>query len=89
MKQFFDVDQIISDATYKESFLIPTLLTSLDEAVKWKKENKNPQQVQENLFMLSTQLEILKKDYPMDSITEESSLEEQRKYLEQISGFFR
>ncbi len=85
MKEFFDIDQLISDATYKESFLIPILLTSLDEAVKWEKENKNPEQVKANLTMLSTQMEILQRDYPMDSITKESSLEEQREYLEQLT----
>ncbi len=41
MQQFFDIDQQISDATYKESFLIPTLLTSVDESIKWKREEKN------------------------------------------------
>ena len=67
MKQFFDIDQQISDATYMESFLIPQLLTSLDEAVKWEKEGKNPGQVAANLAMLSTELERLQKVYPTAS----------------------
>ncbi len=85
MKQFFDIDQQISDASYKESFLVPTLITSLDEAIKWTRENKNPEQVLANRTMLSKQLEILKHQYPSIAFPgDETDLEASRVYLEQV-----
>ena len=85
MQQFFDIDQQISDATYKESFLIPTLLSSLDEAEKWEKEDNNQEQREANLVMLATELEKLQKEYPPASSLEEGGPEAQREYLDQIT----
>ncbi|MDX2432951.1 MAG: ABC transporter permease, partial [Bacteroides sp.] len=85
MHQFFDIDQQISEATYKESFLLPTLLSSVDESIKWKGEEKNQNLVQINESMLSHQLEILKRDYPSLPPPEDNELEATREYLEQLT----
>ncbi len=85
MKQFFEIDQQISNATYKESFLIPTLLTSLDETIKWEGEDKNHEQVQTNRSMLLDQLRILNREYPSIPLPEGDKMESTREYLEQVT----
>jgi len=85
MKQFFDIDQQISDATYRESFLIPTLLNSVVETGKFQREEKNQEQVRMNLSMLTTQLEILKNEFPSITYPGLSNLEKSRDYLEKLT----
>ncbi len=85
MQEFFDVDQQISDATYKESFLIPTLLTSLDETIKWQAQGINQERIEDNLSMLSKQMEFLSQEYPDLPLPGINDLEASRVYLEQVS----
>jgi ABC-type multidrug transport system ATPase subunit len=85
MRQFFEIDQQISNATYKESFLIPTLLTSLDETIKWEGEDKNHEQVRTNRSMLWDQLKILNREYPSIPLPEGDKMEAAREYLEKVT----
>jgi len=56
MKEFFDVDQEISNLNYVEAFLIPTLDNSLDHTLKLVKSGRKGTEARHNLHMLIRQL---------------------------------
>jgi len=85
MQEFFEIEQEISDATYKESFLIPSLSTILNETAKWIKNGQKPEQVQTNLILIHEQLGLLKKEYPDLPFPGERDIEASRHFLEQIT----
>lgn len=85
MKEFFEIEQKISNATYKESFLVPTLRTILDETAKWTVNGQKQEQVQTNLVLLSEQMQLLKLEYPGIPFPEEEDIEASREFLEQIT----
>jgi len=85
MQEFFEIEQEISDATYKESFLIPSLSTILNETAKWIKNGQKPEQVQTNLILIHEQLGLLKKEYPDLPFPGKRDIEASRHFLEQIT----
>ncbi|MCP4312801.1 MAG: ATP-binding cassette domain-containing protein [Bacteroidetes bacterium] len=84
-REFFEIEQAISNATYKESFLIPTLRTSLDEMAKWIETDKKQEQVLTKRAMLSEQLKILSREYPSVPFPGEDDFEAAREFLEQVT----
>jgi len=64
MREFFDIEQAISNATYLESFLAPSLESKLDETLKFMASGKEDDQVRMNLEMLSGQMDLLKELVP-------------------------
>jgi len=84
MHEFFGIEQKISNATYKESFLVPTLRTIQDETAKWMGNGQKPEQVQTNLVLLSEQMELLQQEYPDIPFPGEDDIEARREFLEQI-----
>lgn len=69
MREFFDCEQQISNATYVESFLVPTLVSSMDETSQLMKAGNSEKQVSDNLAMLSGQLFLLKDQFPEIHVT--------------------
>ncbi|MEN8156124.1 MAG: ATP-binding cassette domain-containing protein [Bacteroidota bacterium] len=64
MQEFFEIEQKISNATYMESFLIPTLESSLDETLELMASERKGDQVRMNLAMISGELTHLKEHLP-------------------------
>lgn len=85
MREFFEIEQEISDATYKESFLIPTLRTIMNETAKWIANEQKPKQVQTNLVLIHEQFQLLKQEYPDLPHPGEKDLEAGREFLDQIT----
>ncbi len=85
MQEFFEIEQKISDATYKESFLVPTLRNILDETAKWMANGQKQEQVQTNLALLSEQMQLLQQEYPGIPYPGVKDIEASREYLEQIT----
>ncbi len=72
MREFFDIEQEISNAAYLESFLLPTLESSMDKTLKLMKSGKDHEEVEVNLEMLSRQLTMLEE--PPTGISEDGDL---------------
>jgi ABC-type multidrug transport system ATPase subunit len=95
MREFFDIEQEISNAAYIESFLIPSLESSLDETLQFMASGKEKEQVGMNLAMLSDQIGLLRDQVPGipfdpgDGLTEgsfnESSAREIKTYLGKVN----
>jgi ABC-type multidrug transport system ATPase subunit len=64
MHQFFDLEQNLSNATYMESFLIPSLETSLDETLEFIATGNMREQARLNLEMIEGQITLLHEQYP-------------------------
>lgn len=85
MKEFFQIEQAISNASYTESFLVPTLLTSLEETDKWMIADKNNDQILINRSMQAEQLHLLKEQYPDLSYPDEDDIVSTRVFLKQVA----
>ncbi|HER08400.1 MAG TPA: ATP-binding cassette domain-containing protein [Bacteroides sp.] len=98
-KQFFDIDQEISNLRYLEAFLIPTLTTRLDESLFYMKEQRNREQTIRNLNLLRDQIEKLESwfpDIPADAprdldlrSLDETVVSGTKAYLEALTGRLR
>ncbi len=64
MREFFDIEQEISNATYLESFLLPSLESSMDETLRFLASGREREQVNLNLEMLEDQLSLLEDQFP-------------------------
>ncbi|MCK5135988.1 MAG: ATP-binding cassette domain-containing protein [Bacteroidales bacterium] len=78
-REFFPLDQEISNSRYLESFLIPTLQGKLDESVRSLNTNGNRAQTLMNLTMLQDQIENLN----IESFNE-SYAEDIKAYLQKL-----
>ena len=58
-KNFFDYDQIISESTFKTSFLIPRLLNIIEECERNLENPSNEELLRRNLRILKNELEIM------------------------------
>ena len=56
MREFFSIEQEISNAAYLESFLVPTLESVMDETQQFIVSGREKAQVQLNIEMLDDQL---------------------------------
>ncbi len=64
MREFFDIEQEISNNAYLESFLLPSLESSMDETLQYMALGKEKEQVKLNLQMLDRQLSFLADQFP-------------------------
>lgn len=56
--EFFEIERQMSVAAYKKNFLIPELLTQLDNVKSNKLKKKNLQKTQESLVLISNEIKI-------------------------------
>jgi hypothetical protein len=64
MKEYFDMDKEISNVTYLESFLVPTLQSSLDECMALQATGRDKAQLQDKLSMIRREVGRLASDVP-------------------------
>lgn len=98
-KQFFDVDQEISNGRYLESFLIPQLQGKLDESIKFLVEGKEDERISRNLYLLNGELAMLAEkvpeidpgfDRPLDAASVSGpAAQEIGRYLEEVTTLLR
>jgi ABC-type multidrug transport system ATPase subunit len=98
-REFFRMDQDMSNASYFESLLIPTLEGKIDETMENLAAGRNREQTANNLAILSDQLELLGSqaaEFSVDPLYltdtgsfNDSSAAEIKEYLEALSILFR
>jgi ABC-type multidrug transport system ATPase subunit len=98
-REFFRMDQDMSNASYFESLLIPTLEGKIDETMENLAAGRNREQTANNLAILSDQLELLGSqaaEFSVDPLYltdtgsfNDSSAAEIKEYLEALSIRFR
>lgn len=67
-KEFFEYDKELSNSTYYASFLIPKLQIFLDESLKDITLNKQTPHTNHNLRVVQSEIELLKRDYPIKNL---------------------
>jgi len=63
-REFFDLEQALSQATYLESFRTPILLTSVDESLKLLENGRKPRELEMNLQMITSEALKLVRVFP-------------------------
>ncbi len=56
-KHFYDVDKRISEASYRTSFLVPRLMTIIDDCERYLENNENEKEAIRNLKILSNEIQ--------------------------------
>jgi len=65
MREFFDVEQQESNASYMESFQVPTLRSTMDETLQLIRDDMDDRQVQLNLRMMDREMDLLLAEAPL------------------------
>ncbi|MBK8808220.1 MAG: ATP-binding cassette domain-containing protein [Bacteroidales bacterium] len=65
-KHFFNIEQQMSIAAFNKNFLIPELLTKLDNVKNNIKKRNNPQGTQKDLDVIYNELSLLQKTYSIE-----------------------
>ena len=86
---FFELDQEMSNASYVEALLIPSLQGKIDETVANQASEKNSEQTRLNLVMLARQLKYLEVPFPEGDSFDEATAGELRSVLSSLAAEYR
>lgn len=85
-REFFHLEQAMSNASYNESLLIPTLVSKVDETLSLKASGKKGEEAGLNMEMLAMQLERLGMENTVPATLDESTATLLKKNLRDLAA---